>query len=117
MEKYEKYIINFFYLICIIMGYLLIFSTLHYFDVLSYSVIKVLSFIMIIILMGYLSYKYSRKSKYKGLVNGVIIGAINICFFLMLSLICGLSINFLYYIILLIPSLIGGIIGKNAKEK
>ncbi len=121
MEKIKKYIkpMIFFYGIMII--YLIVISLFDYFDIISYKSISVINFIIIMLLFMMSGFLVALKSNKKGYISGMAIGITNIILFIILSLILGSTIktsSIIYYFILLICSVIGGMFGINYdKEK
>lgn len=107
-----------FFLILLI--FLIISTTLSYFNIVSYNVINIISFIFIIILFMYCGYYMALRNNSKGYLNGLLIGGINICLLFIISLIlkCNIEINIiLYFLILLLSSTMGGMFGININNK
>ncbi len=107
-----------FFLILLI--FLIISTTLSYFNIVSYNIINIISFIFIIILFMYCGYYMALRNNSKGYLNGLLIGGINICLLFIISLIlkCNIEINIiLYFLILLLSSTMGGMFGININNK
>lgn len=120
MGKIKNYLrgIVYFYILLII--YLIIITTLNYFNVFSYQTISIINFISMIILFMVIGFSIAIKSQKKGYINGLIIGGFNIVLFLFLAFILGDAPKLtagIYFLILLLSSTIGGMFGINYKTK
>ncbi len=96
-------------------------SILYYFNITSDKFNNILLYFISISSIFIGSTYFSKNMKYKGLVNGIIYFLIWFIIMLFLSLIIfkthfGIK-NIIYYIILLIFSLIAGVLGKNLEDK
>lgn len=96
-------------------------SILYYFNITSDKFNNILLYFISISSIFIGSTYFSKNMKYKGLINGVIYFLIWFIIMLFLSLIVfkthfGIK-NIIYYIILLIFSLIAGVLGKNLEDK
>ena len=115
----KKYVIPFLYSFFIIFVFSFIFSILYYFNIIGDKVNDVLLWITGVISIFVGSLKFSKGLRFKGLING----AIYYLVFLIISIILSLVIfksdfdikNIIYYVVLLLSSVLGGIIGKNIK--
>lgn len=119
MKKYKSILksLGWFYSILII--YLLFITTLAHFNLISYKVVSVFSFIFMCILFMITGFNLGKKSEKKGYLTGLFIGAINILLILLLSLILRSLPNIkslLYFITLLLSSTLGGMFGINKKK-
>ena len=115
----KKYLISFLYFIIPFIILLLIFSILYYFDIISNSFMKYLKFIILIISLFIGSYKIGKESNKLGYQKGLIFGSIIILLFIIISLITNnfkIS-NIIYYLLILIISTIGSMIGVLKKNK
>ena len=120
MEKIKKYFKPIIYFYAILLSYLIIITTLNYFNLIEYKTVSIISFIATIILFVMIGFMIALKSDKKGYINGLIIGGFNIVLFLFLALILGThpKINIgIYFLILLLSSTIGGMFGINYKNK
>ena len=118
--NYKNILKNILVLTISLLTYLLIISVFSRLNLLSYKIINTISFIFIILLFNIMSIKISRVSKYKGIISGLIIGSINIIYLFLLSIIFKTNNTItilIYYLILLISSIIGGTIGSNTRKK
>lgn len=100
--------------------YLVIATTFSYFEIVSYKVINVISFIFLLMLFMYSGFYLAKRSDSKGYINGLLIGGINICLLFLISLIlkCNIELNIiLYFLILLLSSTMGGMFGINFNNK
>lgn len=120
MEKIKKYLKPILYFYIFLVTYLVIITSLNYFEILTYKTISLISFIVVILLFMTIGFLIASKSQKKGYINGLIIGGFNIILFLFLTVILGetpkLSTG-IYFLILLLSSTIGGMFGINYKNK
>ena len=88
---------------------------------LNNGITAIILFIFNIILFFILNYINAHKAKKRGLIEGIILGFILIVIiFIIKLLLFNNSINiatFLYYLILLVASLLGGMFGVNKKSE
>lgn len=96
-------------------------SILYYFNITSDKFNNILLYFISISSIFIGSTYFSKNMKYKGLINGIIYFLIWFIIMLFLSLFIfkthfGIK-NIIYYIILLIFSLIAGVLGKNLEDK
>ncbi len=119
MKKYKdllKIIGKFFISLFI---YLIIITIFAYFNIISYNVVSVLSFIFMILLFLISGFKTGKISEKKGFISGLFIGIVITFILLLLSLIFKsfpTLKSLLYFFILIISSVIGGMIGINKKN-
>ena len=117
----KKYVMPFLYTIGILLIGTLITSTLYYFNILSDKMYSI--FLYLISIIGILigSIKFSKLLNKKGFINGTIYFLILFILMIVISLIIFKSKistkSIIYYFILLIFSILGGIIGKNTKKE
>ncbi|MEG1457521.1 MAG: TIGR04086 family membrane protein [Bacilli bacterium] len=100
--------------------YLVVVSVLYLVNLFNYKVIGILNFIALCIMFLVSGILFSRNINKKGIISGLIIGGINIVLLLVLCLIFRTSpsiSSIIYYLLLLISSVLGGIIGKNTKKE
>lgn len=118
MSKVKNYIKNISFILLAIIFYLLFISIFYYFEILNYKVVSILNFIVVMILFFILGFKTSSIERKKGYLNGFIVSSILILFFMILSLIFSkLSFSSLvYYLSLILSSIVGGIIGVGKKN-
>lgn len=120
MEKIKKYFKPILYFYVILLSYLIIITTLNYFNLVSYKTISVISFIVVILLFMFIGFRVASKSDKKGYINGLIIGGFSIILFLFIAIILGETPKItsgIYFLILLLSSTIGGMFGINYKNK
>ena len=117
----KKYVIPFLYTVGIILIGSLIISTLYYFNILSDKVYSIFLYLISIIAVLIGSIKFSKVLNKKGFINGIIYFLTLFILMIILSILIfksDMSLkNIIYYFILLIFSMLGGIIGKNFKEE
>ena len=113
MDKFKNYLKIFGYYFSILFIYLLIVSLFNYFELFNYKVLNIVSYIFILLLHAFLGIKVSRYERKKGYLNGFIIGLILVILFSIITIIISkFSLSTLiYYITLVLASMIGGIIG------
>ena len=99
---------------------LLIISTLYYFNILSDKIASYLRPLSILLILFITSYKLGKKSIKNGYLEGFKLGSLVIVFFFILSLIFFRNYFkirlILYYLILLITSILGSMIGISKKK-
>lgn len=114
-------IFPFIYGIGIILIGALLTSILYYFNVTTDKLNSIFLYSVSILSFFVGSLKLGKELKYKGLVTGLIYFAILFIFMVFLSNVIfkeSFSIkNVIYYLVLLIFSILGGVIGKNMKEE
>ena len=122
MFKLEKtiknYLKSFLYFIIPFLGLLFITSIFYYFDILSNQVIRYFK-ITIVILSSLLGgYSIGKKSTNKGYLSGLKLSAIIVSLFLIINIILkGFKwYHLVYYIIIMIVTIIGSMIGINRKK-
>jgi len=103
----------------IIIG-LFIFTCLNYFNIISDKVMSVLKILLPVIALGFGGFYLSKNSSKRGIVEGIKIGVLISIFILLISLL-GFNDKFewknlIYYLILIISSMGGGIIAKQKKD-
>ena len=113
MEKLKNYLKILGYYFSILFIYLLTISLFNYFELLNYKVLNIVSYIIILLLHIYTGIKVSRYERKKGYLNGFIIGLTLVILFSIITIIISkFSLSTLiYYITLVLASMIGGIIG------
>lgn len=117
----KKYLIPALYTLGIIVIGALLSSILYYFNITSSKINSILLYLISIAGIFTGSILFSKEMKYKGIVSGIIY--FMACFIVMgvLSLLI-FKANFklsslIYYIVILLFSMLGGVIGKNLKEE
>lgn len=118
MNRTNKYFTSTGISILLIIVFSFLLNILNYFDILNSSVYKgiLLLFLVISIISG--SYYLGYKSDNKGYLNGIYFGVIISLLFIIISLIFKEKVtvsSFIYYLIIIIISSIGGTIGINNK--
>ena len=96
----------------------IIITFFNYFNLLNSNIINLLKFITPVLGIFGISYYLGKKSVKKGYLEGLKLGSIIILVFLIISLILksfGLK-NLVYYLILLLISTLGSMIGINRKK-
>ncbi len=119
MNKIINYLKNISIFIIVLFIYLLLISIMGYFEILNYKTINIINYIVMIILFLLLGFKTAHTEQKKGYLNGFLVSLILIIIFLIISLIISkISFsNIVYYISLILSSIIGGIIGVKDKTK
>lgn len=117
----KKYLIPALYTLGIIFIGTLVASVLYYFNITSSKINSILLYLISIAGIFTGSILFSKEIKYKGIISGIIY--FMACFIVMgiLSLLVFKSSfklsGLIYYIVILIFSMLGGVIGKNLKEE
>lgn len=115
IKHYGKLILYF--VIALLLGS--IFISVGYYFFLNSKVIKILSFIYLILVFLILSFKEGKKAEAKGYLTGIKTGLIFILIMFLVSLFLktGFSFNkIIYYLILLFVAILGSTIGINMKK-
>lgn len=99
---------------------LFIFTFLNYFNIISDKVMNILKIILPVIALGFGGFYLSRNSSKRGIIEGIKMGLLISIFILLISLL-GFNDKFelknlIYYLILVVSSMSGGIIAKQKKE-
>lgn len=106
-----------YFFIILVTGALII-TLLNYFNIMNNKIISIIKFIIPIIAMLISSYKLGKTSDKNGYLEGLKLGGIIILIFIMLVIILD-SLNLksiFYYLILLLTSVMGSMIGINRKK-
>ena len=121
MIKIKKYLIPILYTLGIILIGAFLSSILYYFNITSDKLNNILLYLISILGIFTGSVLLSKDIKYKGIINGLLYFIGWFIIMLLLSLIVfktSIKINdLIYYAVILIFSMLGGIIGKNLKEE
>lgn len=114
----KKYLISLLTFFIPFIVLLFIFTLLYYFDIISNNLMRYIKFIILIVTLLYSSYKLGKESDKKGYQKGLIFGSIIILLFMIISLITNsFKINsIIYYILILIISTIGSMLGVLKKN-
>ena len=96
-----------------------VFTILNYFNILSDKIMSFIKILLPVGVFGFGGFYLSKNSSNKGIVEGLKIGLIVLSFIFLLSIL-GLGSDFeaknlIYYAILLITSIVGGILAKQGK--
>lgn len=115
-KNYLKTIIKFFITLLI---YISIVSIFNYFSIFSYNFTLIINYIFLLLLFGYTGYKISKLQKNKGYLNGFLISLVIVLLFCFIGAFHShlTYTSLVYYLSLMVCSIIGGIIGvPNEKE-
>lgn len=117
----KKYLIPILYTLTIVLIGTFLSSILYYFNITTDKLNNILLYLISIVGIFTGSIFFSKETKYKGIINGLLYFVGWFVIMLLSSLIIfktSFKINSLiYYSIILIFSMLGGIIGKNLKEE
>ena len=119
MKKFNNILINLGYFLVSLIIYLIIITTFSYFNLINYKTISIISFITLNILFLINGFKLGKRSDKKGYLSGIIMGLSMILLLLFLSIIFRRlpSIkSFIYFLVLLLSSTIGGMFGINKRK-
>ena len=119
MFKYLKYLKSLLYIVIPLLILNIIISVLYYFDLLSSNAFNIsrLSILLLSVLIG--GFNIGKSSKEKGYIEGLKLGILIIVFMFIFSLILKSSFSiskFLYYIVIIIVSILGSMIGINKRK-
>ena len=98
---------------------IIIITLINYFNIISDKTSKILLLIVTIISIIISSFKLGKNTSHKGLIEGLKFGLIISLSFIIISLLLKYNYkisNYLYYIIIIISSIFGSIIGKNRRK-
>ncbi len=113
----KKYLISYAYLLCTIIILTLLLSIINYFIKVPSNIIKI---IIPIVSMLYSSIILGKNSTKKAYIEGIKFSIIYIIFIFLFSILIKnkIQINIiLYYLILILTSMFGSVIGINLKKK
>lgn len=117
-QKFAKALLGFLGILLIVT---FIISFLYYFNLLPYQVINVLKMVIIILSFFTGGFLVSKNSRQKGWLKGLKCGGIFLLLMILFRLLIlrnGVSLkDFVYYLILLIGSVFGGMVGINFTTK
>lgn len=117
----KKYIFSSLYTLGIMIIGTLISSTLYYFNLIGDNLNKIMLYLISIIAIFVGAIKLGKSISQKGIITGLVYFTIWLFIMIFLSLVVfkinlGFK-NILYYLILLVFSMLGGILGKNSQEE
>lgn len=118
MSNIKRYLISIALSLGLILVFALFLNILNYFDLLNKGMYKAVLVLFLVISIFVGSYNLGNNSKEKGYLNGIYFGIIISILFIILSLLFKENISissFIYYLIIVITSSIGGTIGINKK--
>ncbi len=116
----KVYLKDLLYVIGSILIGMFILAFFNYFNIISDKVMNVLKMILILGIFIFGGFYLSKRSKKRGFLEGIKIGLIVCIFFLLITLL-GFNSSFefrsiIYYLILIVASMTGGIIGKQVRS-
>ena len=120
MNYVKKLAKSLLYVLIPTMALLFILTIFNYFGIISYKVLSIIKYIILIaaILIG--SYKFGINSKNKAIIEGCKFGLVIIITFILLNILFKNLFSFkiiIYYGIILATSILGSILGKNLSKK
>lgn len=107
-----------FSLLIYILGFILLISITSYFSIISYNISNYLIKILFLIGIFIFNFKIGRKSSKKGLIKGIKHSLGIIIVLLFLNLITGFNFSIktlLYYMLIMLTSILASILGVNKK--
>ena len=119
MFKYLKYLKSFSYTLISIFILNIVISSLYYFDLIKNSTFNISRTIITLISVLIGGFYIGKYSKEKGYIEGLKLGIIIIVFMIVFSLVLKSNFNitmFLYYVMIIISSILGSMIGINKKK-
>lgn len=118
MKKFSLILNNYIFFIISMLVYLIVISILGHFNLFSYKVVSVISYVFVVILFFITGFKLGNRSASKGYLSGLIMGLSNVLLMVLLGIIFR-SIpsvtSIIYYSTLILSSVIGGMFGINRK--
>ncbi len=118
MNKIIDYLKIYLLFLIMLISYLIFISIFYYFEIINYKTVSIINYIALIIMFFIIGYKISNIRVNRGYLNGFIISSVLVIIFSLITLIMS-KITFsslVYYLSLILSSMIGGIIGINKKE-
>lgn len=120
MTYLKNYGLRLLYTIISILLSLLLATTLYYFNIINQNTYKVLKIIIILLNIFISSFILGKKADNKGYLEGIKLAIIIIPIFLILTILINETFklrSLLYYTIITITSITGGMIGINKKKE
>lgn len=118
MNKIINYLKSISMFLIVFFVYLLLMSIISYFELFNYKTISIINYIAMIILFFLLGSKTAHMEQRKGYLNGFLVSLVLVIIFLIITLFIskiGFS-NIVYYMSLILSSVIGGIVGVKEKK-
>lgn len=118
MTYLKKYSLRILYTFILIIILLLLTTTLYYFNIINNSTYKVLKIIIVLISLFINSFILGKNTSKKGYLEGIKFSLIVIPIFFILTILTNKTLNpsmLLYYLILLITSIFGSMVGISKK--
>jgi len=118
MNKYVNFLKTTGETILVLLIYNIITSIFYYFNILSSNVIGIINYIFVLLLFLLSGFKIGKRNESKGYLNGFLIGLLITLIFIIFSLISGAFTgkSLIYFISLIVSSIIGGIFGVDKKK-
>ncbi len=119
LDRIKNYLISLSVSMILIIILAFFINVLNYFDLLNNNLYKFILVITTIFSISIGSYILGTKTDNKGYLNGLIYGIITVLLFIIISFILGNNLSlssFVYYLIIVIISSIGGSVGINRKK-
>ena len=117
----KKYVLPIVYSLGILLIGSLLSSTLYYFNITSEKLNTIILYLVSIIAMFTGATKLGKSINQKGIITGLIYYTVFLCLMVFLSLVIfKINMGFksiIYYLVLLVFSILGGIVGKNMQEE
>lgn len=118
MNKIINYFKSISMFLIVFFVYLLLISIIGYFELFNYKTINIINYIVMIVLFFLLGHKTAHMEQSKGYLNGFLVSLVLVIVFLIISLFIskiGFP-NIVYYMSLILSSVIGGIVGVKEKK-
>lgn len=106
-------------LLIILLGSIII-TFLYYFNIISNNIYNIFKLIIPIISLFFTTKSFTRTAREKGYLEGAKIGFLTVIIFIIITSLTKQGFNLkmtIYFLLLLITSILGGMIGINQKEK
>lgn len=120
MNYLKKYGLRLLYTILSILILLLLITALYYFDFIGSNTYKIFKIIIILVSIFISSFILGKNADSKGYREGIILAAIIVPLFLICAIIVNQTLKLksaLYYLILTMTSVLGGMVGISRKKE
>ena len=119
MKKLKKYCLTGLFFLGFIFLFSLILTTFNYFDILHFKLTNTFIFIGMILLLFIIGFEYGKKALKKGFLEGIKIGLWLIFILIFINIVFS-HVSFslertIYYIVLILASTLGSMVGINKK--
>lgn len=109
---------SYLYFLLVIIVFTFLVTCFYYFNLLNHSVFSVIKFLIPVLTIFVFSFRLGKISQKNGYVTGMKYGGMVVASFLVVSLFMGnfMARSFIYYVILMLCSILASMIGINQKK-